>query len=187
MQLTLLATVVAALEAAGIPYMVTGSFASTFHGEPRMTRDIDLVIEAEPGSVDVFTRQFDQGDYYIDDAVGAVRRGDMFNVIEIRSGWKVDLILRKDRPFSVAEFARRRRVDLGGVEAFVASPEDSILSKLEWSKDSQSEQQLRDVLMVLAANRDTIDREYLDHWARVLGVETQLLSAYDRVAGTGEA
>jgi hypothetical protein len=94
---------------------VTGSFASTFYGEPRMTRDIDLVIDPTASSVEVFVNQFDSEGFYIDDAVAAVARRDMFNLIDSKSGWKVALIIRKDRPYSEVEFARRRPATIAGV------------------------------------------------------------------------
>jgi hypothetical protein len=186
MQLDLLARVVAALKTAGIPYMVTGSVASTFHGEPRMTRDIDFVIDPQPRTIEIFVDQFERAEFYIDDAVAATRRRDMFNIIEVRTGWKVDLILRKERPFSLVEFSRRQLADIGGIQIFVSTAEDSILSKLEWSKESASEQQLRDVVMMLVANRDTVDHDYLQRWSTELGVEAQLRRACNQAASISE-
>ncbi len=174
MQQDLLAKVVAALDTAGVPHMVTGSFASTFHGEPRMTRDIDLVIDPDGHDISLFVAQFDPESFYIDDAVAAAARRDMFNVIDVTTGWKVDLIVRKDRPFSIEEFGRRVPVEIFGVRTFVASVEDTILSKLEWSKMSGSDQQRRDVNAVLHIQRPTLDLEYLERWASELGIADEL-------------
>ena len=157
MQQDLLAKVVAALDAAGVPHMVTGSFASTFHGEPRMTQDIDLVVDSDITTIALFVEQFDPARFYIDDAIAATMRRDRFNIIEVTTGWKVDLIVRKDRPFSNEEFRRRVPGLLSGVPTFVASAEDTILSKLEWSKTSGSERQLRDVIAILQVQRSTLD------------------------------
>lgn len=177
MQHDLLAKVVAALNSAGIAHMVTGSFASTYHGEPRMTRDIDLVIDPDTTTVSLFVEQFEPGDFYIDDAVSATARRDMFNVIDIKTGWKVDLIIRKDRAFSTTEFGRRLPAVIGGVATYIASAEDSILSKLEWSKTSDSDQQFRDVVAMIRIQRATLDFDYLKHWADELGVADELRSA----------
>jgi hypothetical protein len=94
----------------------------------------------------------------------------MFNVIETVSGWKVDLIVRKDRPFSEAEFARRRRLEVLGVDMMIASPEDVVLSKLEWARLGGSERQLDDVRGVLRLQGSALDVAYLRRWAVDLGV-----------------
>ncbi len=179
MQHQLLAKIVEALDAAGIKHMVTGSFASTFHGEPRMTRDIDVVIDPDETSIALFVEQFDTDVFYIDDAASATERRDMFNVIDVTTGWKVDLIIRKDRAFSEEEFRRRVPTVIGGVATFVASAEDTILSKLEWSTRSGSERQLRDVVAVIQVQRSTLDFDYLNHWATQLGVADLLQAALD--------
>ena len=179
MQHQLLAKIVEALDAAGIKHMVTGSFASTFHGEPRMTRDIDVVIDPDTTSIALFVEQFDTNTFYIDDAIAATARRDMFNVIDLTTGWKVDLIIRKDRPFSAEEFRRRVPTTIGGVSTYVASAEDTILSKLEWSRRSGSERQLRDVVAVIQVQRATLDFDYLNRWATELGVADQLHVALD--------
>ncbi len=176
-QLDLLAAVVAALDSAGIDHMVAGSFASTYHGEPRMTQDIDLVIDPDEQSLARFVAAFNSPPYYSSDAAGALRRRDMFNLIETDTGWKVDLIIKRDRPFSLSEFGRRRPATIGGVRTFVATAEDSVLAKLEWRRKADSERQLRDVIGMLSASRDNLDNAYLDHWARELGVEDDLAEA----------
>ncbi len=177
MQHELLAKVVEALNAAGINHMVTGSFASTFHGEPRMTRDIDIVIDPDKTSIVLFAEQFDPATFYMNDANAATARRDMFNVIDVTSGWKVDLIIRRDRPFSAEEFRRRVPVVIGGVATFVASAEDTILSKLEWSHRSGSQRQMDDVIAVIQIQRHQLDIEYLEHWATELGVADLLQEA----------
>jgi hypothetical protein len=97
MQFEFLSAVVALLDDAEIPHMLAGSMASTFHGEPRMTRNIDMVIDPTLESIGRFVAALDRARYYVDDAVEAVRRRDMCNVIDTETGWKVDLIVRKDR------------------------------------------------------------------------------------------
>ena len=109
----------------------------------------------------------------------------MFNVIDSSSGWKADFILRKDRPFSVEEFGRRRPAEIMGVRVNVAAPEDVILGKLEWVGRSGSERQLRDAASVIAVQGAALDRGYLAAWAKQLGVEDLLKRALAQ-AGEGQ-
>ena len=95
--------------------MVTGSDASALHGEPRATRDIDVAIDPAPGSIDMVVAAFPPGRLHVSDVVEAVRRRDMFNIIDADTGWKVDLIVCKDRPFSRMELQRRQPAVIAGV------------------------------------------------------------------------
>jgi hypothetical protein len=168
-----LATIIAELERAAIPHMLAGSFASTYHGDPRTTHDIDLVIDPERSSLDALVRQLDPKHFYISpEAVDeAWRCRGQFNVVLMDSGWKVDLILRKNRPFSREEFRRRIRTQIGGIAIHVATAEDTILAKLEWGVAGESERQLRDVVGIVQMRKGELDVGYIDHWAPELGVE----------------
>ena len=101
-----------ALDRAGIGYMLSGSFASAYYGSPRSTLDIDLVIEATTAQLHAFVGALPNKEYYadLDAALDAHQRQSMFNVIDLATGWKIDLIIRKSRPFSQEEFRRRQRV-----------------------------------------------------------------------------
>jgi len=169
---TPLGRIVQLLEEAGIPYMLTGSFASTFYGPPRSTHDIDLVVDPSARSLDALLQRIDPDRYYVspEAAREALATRSQFNVIDMETGWKVDLILRKERPFSHEEFRRRQAARIVGVNVLVASVEDAILSKLEWAKLGGSERQLRDVAGMVTAHAARLDRVYIDHWARVLSV-----------------
>ena len=102
----------------------------------------------------------------------------MFNVIDMSSGWKFDLILRKNRPFSVSEFKRRTTTSLLGVPVCIATAEDTIVAKLEWSKDSGgSERQRRDVAGILAMNDASLDIDYIERWVKSLGLAEEWLAA----------
>ena len=171
----LLAAIGERLAAAGIPYMVTGSVASSFHGEPRATRDIDIVIESTPEALDTFVRALAPDQFYVDlDAArSALAARSQFNVIETASGWKVDLVIRKDRPFSIEEFARRRPAELLGTATYVASAEDLVIAKLEWAKAAESERQLRDVAAILAVSGDGMDYPYVERWVAALELEEE--------------
>ena len=110
--------------------------------------------------------------FYVDvaRAQDAETRRGQFNVIDAATGWKADLIVQKARPFSVMEFSRRQPAHLLGMEVFVASPEDVVLSKLEWALRGGSERQLEDAAAVLGVQGDRLDAAYIEHWAERLGV-----------------
>ncbi len=167
------------LEAAGVPYMVAGSFASTYHGVPRTTQDIDIVVEPTFGTLGRLLNLLPEDRYYVSEqaARDALRARGQFNVIDLESGWKVDLIIRKERPFSREEFGRRKTACVLGVDVMVASAEDTILAKLEWAKRSSSERQLRDVAGVLRVTGDALDRAYLLPWLDRLGLHEQWQAA----------
>ena len=173
-QADLLQRVIAELERAGIPFMISGSVASGYHGESRSTYDIDIVIDADTSQVASFISGLTDSCYVsLAAAQDAVQRRAMFNVIDLENGIKVDLILRKARAFSVEEFQRRERAVISGVEAFVVTAEDCILSKLEWSQLGESERQFRDALRIaeLSKKPGGLDLPYLQHWAKELKIE----------------
>lgn len=161
---------VRALDEAGIDYMVAGSVASTLHGHPRTTQDIDIVIDPSSESLNDLLDGLDTERYYVSAARArsALVDHDQFNLIDNETGWKVDLIVRKDRDFSRTEFDRRARAEVVGVSVFVASAEDTVLSKLEWAALGDSERQVRDAAAVLSVS--DVDDDYLDHWAAELGL-----------------
>jgi hypothetical protein len=132
----LLRMIVAVLETARIPHMVVGSFASTAHGEPRTTRDLDLVIDPSPDQLNELIGALDPERFYLDPDVArdALRRRSMFNVIEIATAWKLDLVIRKARPFSIEEMQRRTLTRILGMDVPTATAEDTIIAKLEWAK-----------------------------------------------------
>lgn len=179
-----LARLCALLEDAGIPYMVSGSLGSSLHGQPRATNDADIVIDANREQLLKFIASLGETCYVSRDAaMQSLEARSMFNIIDTEVGWKADIILRKQRPFSRQEFGRRRQANLMGLVLWVVSPEDSILSKLEWSKGRQSQMQYNDALSVLRVQRETLDFEYLKTWAgelNVLDELNQLLKAIEK-------
>lgn len=184
--MTLLATlaeVVAMFEEVGIPHMITGSMASTYYAEPRTTQDIDIVIDPTPEQLERFVDGIDRDRYYVGDADTAMRERSQFNVIDVTTGWKVDLMIKRDRPFSDTEFERRQPADLGDVSVHLATAEDTILAKLEWATSGGSERQVRDAEAVARLCHGQLDVEYLRRWADDLGVADALervLSRRDR-------
>lgn len=156
-----------------IPYMVAGSVASSHHGRPRATNDADVVIDPSPDALERLVGALLAEGYYVDAATArralAARR--LFNVIDPDSAFKVDLIIRKDRPFSACEFARRERLELAGQMLALATAEDTILAKLEWArKAGGSERQLEDVAGILQVSGARLDSAYIEKWAEELGV-----------------
>jgi hypothetical protein len=153
---------------AGIAFMLTGSVAMNYYAQPRMTRDIDLVVALNPSDAEVVVRLFET-DFYVDrDIVKlAIARRSMFNMIHLDSVIKVDCIVRKDEAFRLEEFARRKEVLVADFRTWIVSREDLILSKLAWAKDSRSEMQLKDVGNLLSPE---CDLEYLRSRARLLSV-----------------
>lgn len=177
--------VVRALEEVGIDYMLTGSFAGSYHGVPRATQDIDLVIDATEAQVLSFARRLAATGFYVseDAARDAVSLRGQFNVIDQSRGWKVDLILRKDRPFSRSEFSRRTVEEAFGFPLYMATAEDTVLAKLEWSKIGESEQQLRDVVGIVQSQGHRLDEEYIRTWAEELNLMDDWERVKERAAG----
>jgi hypothetical protein len=164
------------LAAAEIPCMIVGSLASSYHGRPRATQDIDVVVEADARRVSRFVGKCVDRGFYVDlpDALEAVSRRTMFNVIDPTSGNKLDVIMRKDRSFSRSEFERRRPVDVPGGVAAIATPEDVILAKLEWGKVSGSDRHHRDALGIAQIQGAALDTDYLARWASELGIAEEV-------------
>ena len=171
-----------ALNESQIPYMLSGSIGSSFHGQPRATNDADIVIAPTEQQLYKFAQALGEH-YYI--SLNAVREAfdnrTMFNVIDSQTAWKADFIIRKDRAFSKTEFQRRSLANIMGTEIWVTSPEDVILSKLEWSKDSGSEQQFSDALGVAMVQWDHLDRDYLLKWAKQLKIESSVEQLLEQV------
>jgi hypothetical protein len=159
-----------ALEQAAIPYMIGGSVASSIHGPHRSTNDVDIVIAPTAAQLEQFLGAV--SDYYVSRpaALAAFQRCSMFNVIDAPSGHKADLVFLKPRSYSQTELSRRTRVEFAGHEIYVASPEDVILSKLEWSKMGESERQFRDAANVALTKWHSLDFAYLENWAVELDV-----------------
>lgn len=166
--------VVSALDRSSIPHMLAGSHASSFHGIPRTTRDIDIVIEADETSLRALVERLADADFYVSEpaALDALRRGSMFNVIDNVTGWKTDLVLLPRDDFALTQWERRDRAIVMDVQVWIATAEDTVLSKLAWSKrGGGSEMQLRDVAGIVAVQGDALDRRYVLGWATRLGVE----------------
>jgi hypothetical protein len=180
--------VIAALDRLGIDYALGGSLASSIYGVSRSTIDADLCVEPFPGKESLLVDSFGP-DFYVsrDAVVAAVRDRSSFNIIDTTAGFKVDVFVRKDRPFDRSVLARRRPItspEPGSRPVFVVSPEDVILLKLEWYRlgHEVSERQWSDLLGVLRIQAGRLDEAYLDRWAADLGVSDLLARARNESA-----
>lgn len=167
-ELDVLKEVTGRLERNNFSYMLTGSVAMTYYSEPRMTRDVDLVVEINEEDKNKLIKLFDR-DYYIsEEAVSnAINNRSMFNLIHLESVVKLDLIVRKENEYRLLEFDRRKKVDFANFKLWIVSKEDLILSKLIWMKDSKSDLQIKDIKNLLS---NSFDDKYLINWAKKLNV-----------------
>lgn len=168
----LLRRVVDVLDELGITYMVVGSFASGAYGEPRMTQDIDLVVELSYGHVGPLCERFPSPEYCVspEAARQAIRTGTQFNIIHSSTGDKVDLMLARHETLQIEALRRRQLVPLlPGREVYAARPEDIILSKMQYYQEGGSEKHLRDITGILKVTLD-VDRAYVERWAQELGL-----------------
>lgn len=170
-----LGLVVQAMDDLRLPFMLTGSLAASYHGAPRATQDIDLVVEPDAATLlKLASILRDRGLYVSDDAVSeAARIRGQFNAIDPDSGWKADFIVRKDRPFSVAEFRHRRPIRILDLDLAITRPEDLIVAKLEWAKAGDSERQIRDVAEIVAVQGSAIDLAEVERWVDELDLREQ--------------
>ncbi len=166
------------LNAAGIPYMLTGSMASNAWGIPRTTHDLDFVIQLPPSQVPRMVTAF-TGDYFIDAPAvqAAYQPPHQFNVIHVPSALKADFWMLKSTPFDREMFGRRVRDQWFGEPLWLATAEDVMLHKLYWDKLTPSERQRGDVAGVLAVQGARLDRTYLRRWAAEIGVTDTLEDA----------
>ena len=168
-ELDILRDVTAKFDKSGIQYMLTGSLAMSYYAQPRMTRDIDLVLEISPNVVTDFENVF-KSEYYvsIDSIRDAIRNEFIFNLIHTESTIKVDCIIRKKSEFRKKEFERKQKVQLKDFDIFIVSKEDLIISKLFWIKESESGIQKADIKNLLKTG---FDEEYLLHWINKLNLQ----------------
>ena len=168
--------VIDVLEDLQIPYHVGGSFASSLHGVPRQTRDLDLVIDLPLSRVPLFAARF-QAEFYLDtEAIQrAIQRHSHFNLIHLATGFKIDLFPRGTEAFDRSEFGRgrlQRLTDDPPRDVIVKSPEDTLLRKLHWYRlgGEVSDRQWNDILGIVQTQGKRLDLDYLDYWAGELEV-----------------
>jgi hypothetical protein len=171
-ELDLLLDVTRRLEMAGLEYMLTGSMALNHYAQPRMTRDIDIVIALVLKDLESLPQIFGDDFYFSAEAArGAILGQSSFNVIHHESLIKVDFMIRKREEYRLVEFDRRQRIEILGDSLWIVSKEDLILSKLDWARESQSQRQLSDVENLLATGAD---QSYLQTWSQKLNLTDML-------------
>jgi hypothetical protein len=168
------------LERLGVPYLIGGSLASALYGMVRTTQDADIVAEMRREHLSSFVDAL-RDEFYIDEEMiaDAIQRHSSFNIIHRETMFKVDVFVPRPRPFLQSQLARAQKqtfVFEREVSANFASPEDTILSKLEWYRlgGEVSERQWRDVLGVLKTRAGELDLDYLRRWANELNVSDLL-------------
>jgi hypothetical protein len=167
----LLQEVTQKLERAGIQYMLSGSIALNRYTLPRMTLDIDIIIELNAKNIDDFLELWGE-DYYLnpDTVRQEHQRSGMFNVIDYGSGLKIVFIVRKNTEYRLHEFIRRKKEKIENFEVWMVSPEDLIISKLEWIQQLQSNKQMADISNLLSLPQ--IDKDYIMVWCKKLNLNT---------------
>lgn len=173
LQQEILKRLVDAFEAAGIEYMMTGSIVSSMQGEPRSTHDIDVVALITDSNLGSIISRFNHPGFFIDQdaAKEALRSRSSFNVIDLQSGYKIDIYILTRSPFDESRFARKYAEEAAGIRLMVSSPEDTILMKLHGSELSGgSEKQFTDALRVFEVQQGRLDLAYMDEWASKLGI-----------------
>lgn len=162
-----------------IHYYITGGVASSTFGDPRATRDLNVVLAVAPLQLEQLVIALEVHQFYVP-GVEDVRSGRMktLGVTHQPTISRADLMMAGSEEFDLVKFKRRKLVEVIGAGAFYfASPEDVVLNKLHWRQQSQSDKQWRDVLGVLKVQGDTLDFDYLGEWSRQLGIETDLFQA----------
>lgn len=169
--IVLLTEVIETLDLLEIPYMLSGSIALNVYTTPRMTRDIDIVVQMQVEDVPSLVKAFQDNFYCYEPAIiEEVARNGMFNLIDNRSSYKIDFIVRKNDEYRITEFERREKSDVLGVDAYIVSIEDLIISKLIWIQELQSEKQIEDIKNLL--ENPSVDKAYLHHWISKLKLTT---------------
>jgi hypothetical protein len=185
-QAELLRRVIDILEDQRIVYLLVGSLASGVYGEPRLTADVDVVVELDPTQAAKLCAAFPAPEYYVSETAAreAVARVGQFKVIHPASGNKIDFIMARTDGWGRSQIARRRREQiLPGRPGYTAAPEDVILGKLWYYREGGSEKHLRDVAGMLQVSGDEIDTAYVDDWSEKLGLATEWQMVLHRLRG----
>ncbi len=183
-QIDLLRQLVGVLDRLDIPYMVVGSLASAAYGEPRMTQDIDVVVDLKELQVPGLCHAFSSDEFYVSEpaALEAVRSKGQFNIIHPTSGNKIDLLIVPTSAWGQAEMSRRQRMRiLPDLEGYCARPEDVILGKMEYYREGGSEKHLRDITGIMKVSADMVDRQYVSQWAQQMGLADIWLAILQRL------
>ncbi|HBG26217.1 MAG: hypothetical protein A2Y10_08910 [Planctomycetes bacterium GWF2_41_51] len=180
--ITVLEKLTNTLEGLNIAYAIGGSMASSAYGIARFTQDADITVEPFDS---VSNSLFDslKNEFYIskDAMLQALKNRTSFNVIHLASAFKIDIFVRKETAFQIQMFAHSRKLQLGNLQKkqIFVSPEDVILLKLDWYKQSDcvSDRQWSDIIGVLSVQKNSLDYKYLKTWSANLGLNDLLQKA----------
>ncbi|MGD2181344.1 hypothetical protein [Lusitaniella coriacea] len=169
-----------------IPYYITDGVASTTYGEPRTTRNLDVVISLQTVPLDLLVSELEKAGFYVPGVEDVrARRMRILGITHTTTIARADLIMADDTELDRVKFSRCQAIDIPNRNIlYFASPEDVILNKLRWGQASQSEKQWRDVLGILKVQTTQLDLDYLNHWANRLELTPILLQAFNEAGLT---
>ncbi len=185
-QYELLSLLVRCFESLGVRYFITGSVASMAYGEPRLTNDIDVVVDLAEMHIPALVERFPHPEFYLsaDAARQAIRRRGQFNIIHPRSGLKADIIIPKRSDFDDSRFERAQKVrPVDDLEAVFSSPEDVIVKKLDFYREGGSDKHLRDIAGIIKISGASLDLAYVGRWVQSMG----LAEVWSEVLGRAKA
>lgn len=173
---------IAPLETLDIPYMITGGVASVIYGDPRFTRDIDIIAVLRPERIETLISAFPSEGFYVPpiEALGqevARQEGGHFNLIHHDTALRADVYLAGNDALHAWAFPRRMRVEIGDLGIWIAPVEYVIVRKLEYFRMSNYDRHIRDVAMILRISGDAIDQQDLGLWIERRGLLEELDAA----------
>lgn len=185
--LSALEPLVKALDDTSIAYFIGGSIASSAYGLARATMDVDMIVNLKPFQIQSFAEMLKE-EYYVDieKIAQAVNNKSSFNILHLPTMLKIDFFILKEQPYPTKSFERRVLNTLDesedSIKVFLCSPEDIIISKLDWFRLSNetSERQWLDILGVIKVQKDNLDKKYLKHWAQQLNLLELLQKAFNQ-------
>lgn len=165
--------VIDVLNRLGILYMISGSIASIAYGKPRLTYDMDIVIDLDKTQAKNLASSFGKEWYVnLEDIYEAIQKKGHFNIIHFKSGSKIDFFLHGDSEFDKTEFERRRKEKFDEKrQASFATPEDIIIKKLDYYQQGASEKHLEDIRGILEISGELLDLAYISRWAKKKGTD----------------
>jgi len=159
------------LNGAGIRYVVSGSVAAIFYGEPRLTHDVDVVVFLNSNDIQKLIEVFPKAEFYLPPletmlAETAREHSGHFNLIHLDTGFKADLYPTGRDELNAWAFRGKRTIKYEGEDIVLAPPEYVIVRKLEYFRESHAEKHLRDIRAMLAVSSEQLDQAALGEWVR---------------------